>query len=322
MTYPVLAVLAGLILLVWSANRFVSGAAAVALHLGMPALLIGMLVIGFGTSAPEMVISAVAALQDTPAIALGNAYGSNISNIALILGVTAVLSPIAVQSQVLRKELPLLAGITAIAALQLIDGQISRNDAFVLLGVFAVIMVWSIREGLRGKNDPFGQGMERELSHSQTSFAVSMFWLIVGLVVLVLSSRLLVWGAVEIARNYGVSDLVIGLTIVAIGTSLPELASSIIAVRKQEHDLALGAILGSNLLNTLVVVGIAGVIAPMTVEPEVLSRDMLTMAGLTVALFFMGIGIRGPGRINRSEGGVLLAAYAAYTVYLLTTTLS
>lgn len=321
MTLPLIAVLAGLLLLVWSANRFVAAAAAVASHLGMPALLIGMLVVGFGTSAPEMVISAVAALEGNPAIALGNAYGSNISNIALILGVTALICPIAVQSQVLRKELPLLAGVTVIAAIQLLDGQITRTDAGVLLGVFVLIMGWSIWQGFRGKGDHLSEDVTESLDADHLGLGASLFWLVAGLLVLVLSSRLLVWGAIEIARLYGVSDLVIGLTIIAIGTSLPELASSIIAARRNEHDLALGAILGSNLLNTLVVVGIAGSIAPMQVPAEVLTRDMLVMGGLTLALFAMGIGLRGPGRITRVEGAILLATYLAYTTYLLMTTL-
>jgi cation:H+ antiporter len=281
--------------------------------------LIGMVVVGFGTSAPEMVVSAISASQGNPGIALGNAYGSNITNIALILGLTSLISPIAVHSQVLRKELPILTAITALAAWQLWDGDVTRTEALVLLGVFSGLMTWTIMQGLRGKADPLGSEMEQQLQVHAMPLNRALIWLVVGLVLLVVSSRILVWGAVKIAQGFGVSDLIIGLTIVAIGTSLPELASSIIALRKGEHDLALGNVIGSNLFNTLAVVGIAGVIHPMSVGPEVFSRDILVMAVLTISLFVIGYGFRGPGRINRFEGAVLLACYVGYTAYLAST---
>lgn len=314
-----LAILAGLALLVWSADRFVEGSAAAAGHFGMPPLLIGMVVVGFGTSAPEMVVSALAATQGNPGLALGNAYGSNITNIALILGITAVIAPIAVHSQVMRKELPILALVTLAAAWLLFDGELSRLDAAGLLVLFALLLGWSIWSGMRKTNDTFATEMDAELTAHAMPIRKAVVWLLVGLVLLIISSRILVWGAVDLATRFGVSDLVIGLTIVAIGTSLPELASSVIAARKGEHDLALGNILGSNLFNTLAVVGIAGSIAPMAVADEVLMRDIPVMVGLTLALFVLGYGFRGPGRINRLEGGGLLAVFIGYTVYLLTT---
>lgn len=316
MLLPLLAVIVGLVLLVWSADKFVDGAAAIAHHFAVPPLLIGMVIVGFGTSAPEMVVSAIAASQGNPGLALGNAYGSNIANIALILGVTALVCPIAVQSQVIKKEIPLLIAITAIAAYQLVDGQLTRMDAVVLLGVFAVIMGWSIYQGLRGESDAFGEEMEEELSTKTMTPGRAGMWIVFGLVMLVGSSQLLVWGAIEIAQALGVSDLVIGLTIVAVGTSLPELASSLTAARKNEPDIAIGNVIGSNMFNTLVVVGIAGMISPMAVAPEVLSRDMLVVGGLTVGLFIFAYGFRGPGIINRYEGMVLLASYAGYTGWL------
>lgn len=322
MTLAFLAVLAGLALLVWSADRFVDGAASTARHLGMPSLLIGMVVVGFGTSAPEMVVSALASSQGKPGIALGNAYGSNICNIALILGVTALVSPVTVHSQVLRKELPLLTAVTALAAWQLVDGAISRTDAIVLLAVFASVMGWSIWQGMSKRPDALRNEMNQELTAHAMPLRLAVFWLVAGLALLIVSSRLLVWGAVAIAQGFGISDLVIGLTIVAVGTSLPELASSLIAARKGEHDIALGNILGSNLFNTLAVVGIAGVIQPMAPEPEVLSRDMLVMAALTVSLFVMGYGFRGPGRIARPQGALLLACFTAYTLYLVSTVMT
>jgi cation:H+ antiporter len=314
-----LSVLVGLALLVWSADRFVEGSALTARHLGMPPLLIGMVVIGFGTSAPEMVVSAIASFQGNPGIALGNAYGSNITNIALILGLTAIISPIAVHSSVLRKELPILAGVTAFAVIMLLDGDLSRMDAWAFLLVFAALMGWTIWQGLRQRSDTLASEMTQELDTTRMPLRRALLWLVVGLVFLIISSRMLVWGSVEIAHALGVSDLIIGLTIVAVGTSLPELASSIIAARKGEHDLALGNIIGSNLFNTLAVVGIAGAIHPMAVPPEVISRDMLVMGLLTLSLFVIGYGFRGPGRINRIEGLLLLSVFLGYTGYLIST---
>jgi cation:H+ antiporter len=319
MLLPLISIALGLALLVWSAGKFVEGSAVTAGHFGMPPLLIGMVVVGFGTSAPEMVVSALAATQGNPGLALGNAYGSNITNIALILGITALISPIAVHSAVMRKELPILAVITGLAAWQLWDGELTLVDALVLLGVFAALMGWSIYQGMTAKSDALATEISAELEIRPMPLRVAVGWLVAGLLLLILSSRVLVWGAVDIAQAFGVSDLIIGLTIVAVGTSLPELASSIAAARKGEHDIALGNILGSNLFNTLAVVGIAGVISPMQVAPEILSRDILVMGALTLSLFVLGYGFRGPGRINRVEGGLLLAAFVGYTAYLVST---
>lgn len=317
-----IAIAVGLTLLVWSAGKFVEGSAATAGYFGMPPLLIGMVVVGFGTSAPEMVVSALSATQGNPGLALGNAYGSNITNIALILGITALISPISVHSQVMRKELPILATVTALAAWQVWDGELTFVDALVLLGVFLLLLAWSIRQGMTQKNDALGTEVAEEMSHRSMPLRNAVLWLIAGLLLLIVSSRILVWGAVELALGFGVSDLIIGLTIVAVGTSLPELASSVIAARKGEHDIALGNILGSNLFNTLAVVGIAGTISPMVVAPEVFYRDIAVMAALTLSLFILGYGFRGPGRINRLEGGLLLACFVSYTVYLISTTFS
>jgi cation:H+ antiporter len=316
MILALLALVFGLGLLVWSADRFVEGSASTARHFGMPPLLIGMVIVGFGTSAPEMVVSAFAALQNNPGIALGNAYGSNITNIALILGITALISPISVHSQVLRKELPILTAITALAAWQIFDGQITYIDAVVLLVVFAGLMGWAIWKGLQKKADTLGGEIALALEGQAMPVNRAVFWLITGLSLLIISSRILVWGAVEIAHGFGVNDLIIGLTIIALGTSLPELASSVIAARKGEHDIALGNVLGSNLFNTLAVVGIAGTITPITVGPEVFFRDVFVMAILTVSLFIIGYGFRGPGVINRFEGTTLLACYIGYISYL------
>lgn len=316
MLYAIFSIILGLGLLVWSADRFVEGAAATARYFGMPPLLIGMVIVGFGTSVPEMLVSAQSAMQGNPGLALGNAYGSNIANIALILGAAALISPIMVHSQVLKRELPLLLGVSLVAVAQLWDGELSRMDAILLLVLFFSIMSWSIWQSMRTRGDSFGNEVEDELRVHSLPLSKAVMWLIIGLLVLILSARMLVWGAVTIAQALGVSDLIIGLTIVALGTSLPELASSIAAALKKEHDIALGNVLGSNLFNTLAVVGIAGIIHPLNVDSAVLTRDMPVMIGLTVALIGMGLGLRGQSRINRVEAVLLLVAYVGYSGWL------
>ncbi len=311
-----LAIIIGLPVLLWSAGKFVGGSAAVANYFGVSPLLIGMLIIGFGTSAPEIIVSVFAAIQGNSGIALGNAFGSNIANILLILGLTALISPIAVRSEIIRKEIPVMLGITFFAAWQLLDFTLSKDDAFSLMGLFILLISWSIWTAIKGDKDALAEEYSEEINSAQGTVKTHVMWLLAGLLLLVASSRILVWGAVEIATFFGVSDTVIGLTIIAIGTSLPELASSLMAVRKGEHDLALGNVIGSNMFNTLAVVGIAGMIAPMTVEPSFLYRDVAVMLAATVALFIFCIGIKRQGRLNRLEGGAFLLAYIVYTFVL------
>ncbi|MFH1137994.1 MAG: calcium/sodium antiporter [Pseudomonadota bacterium] len=318
MITALLAVVLGLALLLWSADVFVEGAAAAARRAGAPPLLIGMVIVGFGTSAPEMVVSVLSALQGNPGLALGNAYGSNIANIALILGATTLLHPLVVHPRVLKTELPLLTAVTLLAAFQLWDQDLSRLDAAVLLAVFVLLMSWTTWRGLT-QSGPAGV-VPAEVPEGLMSTGQALVRLIGGLAVLVGSSRILVWGAVEIARGFGVSDLIIGLTIVAVGTSLPELASSLAAARRGEPDIALGNVLGSNLFNTLAVVGLAGVIHPLRVPPEVLYRDCLVMGVLTLSLFVLGYGFGGrPGRITRVKGALLLSVFVGYTAFLAVT---
>ncbi|MAI38310.1 calcium/sodium antiporter [Alteromonas sp.] len=312
-----LAIAIGLPVLLWSAGKFVGGAASVANHFGVSPLLIGMLIIGFGTSAPEIIVSIFAALQGNSGIALGNAYGSNIANILLILGLTAVISPIAVKSEIIKKELPVLLGITFFAAWQVLDQQVSKDDAFSLLGLFVLLISWSIYHGMKGDKDALADEYNDEINASEGTVKTHVIWLVAGLLLLVASSRMLVWGAVEVATFFGVSDTIIGLTVIAIGTSLPELASSLIAVKKGEHDLAIGNVIGSNMFNTLAVVGIAGTIQPMAVSSDFIYRDIVVMLASTVALFIFCIGIKRQGRLNRVEGGAFVLAYMAYTYWLI-----
>lgn len=317
MTLAILAIFGGFILLVWSADRFVEGAAATAKYAGMPSLLIGMVIVGFGTSAPEMVVSAMAAIDGNPDLALGNALGSNIVNTGLILGITAIITPILVQSKIVRKEIPLLLLISLALGYFLWDGALTRVESILLMVGFFTLIGWSIYSAMKGKGDILESEMDQELAEHAMPIKKAVFWLVLGLILLIVSSRVLVWGAVSIAEALGVSDLIIGLTIVALGTSLPELAASIIAVRKGEHDIAIGNVVGSNMFNLLAVTGIAGVISPITsLSGEVMSRDWLVMMGLTLALLFMAYGFRGAGRINRFEGAGLLVAFCAYNVWL------
>ena len=318
MLLAIAAIIVGLLLLIWSADRFVDGAAATARHFGMPQLLIGIVIIGFGTSAPEMIVSALSALNGNPGIALGNAYGSNITNIGLILGLTALVLPLAVNSQVLKQELPILIFVTALSAFLIMDGDVLRLDAWILLGIFFIYMGWTIWTGLSNRDDSLVHDVKEELQKQEyMSLAKALMWVVIGLALLMGSSQLLVWGAVKIAHYFGVSDSVVGLTIVAVGTSLPELASSIAAARKNEVDLAVGNIIGSNLFNTLAVVGLAGAISPMYVGQEVFTRDMPVMSTLTVLLLVFGFGKK--GQINRIKGLILLLAYIGYNFYLFKT---
>lgn len=310
-----LALLGGLMLLIWSADRFIDGAVVLARQFRLPPLLIGILIIGFGTSAPEIIVSVISALNGNPSIALGNAYGSNIANIALILGLVALFRPIIISRCVLKQELPLLALVTLLSALLIYDAQISQGDTLILVVIFLAYMAWTIYNGFAQARSPLEQNLTEP--SLQLSLFQALLWLVLGLGLLLLSSQLLVWGAVNIAHFFGVSDLVIGLTIVAVGTSLPELAASMSAAKKGETDLIVGNIIGSNLFNTLAVVGIAGLIEPMKLSSQIFSRDMLIMLVLTFSLFLFGYPFgQGSGKIGKKAGGLLLMIYIGYNAYL------
>lgn len=315
MILSVLALIIGIIVLVVSADRFIEGAATIARQLGLSPLLIGMLIVGFGTSAPEILVSFMAAMSGNPKLALGNGIGSNISNVGLILGITAVMIPLNMESRVIRQEIPLLIGINLMIGLLFYDGHLAFYDGMVLLCAFLVFLVWSVRKG-KEFGDDLDREYEEKLSQVHLSRPRAWAFLVFGLVFLVASSRLMVWGAVDLASRFGVSDLIIGLTIVAVGTSLPELASSIVAARKGEHDIAIGNVVGSNIFNSLVVIGLPAFLSPFKVPDEVIYRDYPVMLGFTLLLFVVGFGFRGQGRINRYEGFLLLLLYSVYTFYL------
>ncbi len=308
-----LAIFAGFALLVWGADRFVIGASATARNLGVSPLIIGLTIVGFGTSAPEMLVSAIAAASGNPNMGVGNALGSNITNIGLVLGITALVTPLAVRSETLKREFPILFAIMLLALLLLLDSKMDRLDGIILLCGMGVMIYWMVSLGLRERKQ--GDPMESEYIDeipAHMPMAKAIFWLVLGMAVLLGSSRMLVWGSVNIAQWFGISDLIIGLTIVAIGTSLPELAASVMSALKGEHDIAVGNVLGSNMFNLLAVLGMPGLIMPAATPPELLSRDFPAMIGLSIALFAMGYGFLRPGHITRAEGGLLLGGYIVY----------
>ncbi len=312
------AVVAGFIFLVWGADRFVLGASATARNFGISPLIVGLTIVGFGTSAPEMLVSGMAAYQGNPGISIGNALGSNITNIALVLGITALIVPLTVHSGIIKRELPILLLVLVLALLLMMDGNLGQGDGlFLLLGMFLMIF-WVVRLGLkeRDSGDPMSSEFDAEIPEGMPTSKATL-WLVVGMVVLFVSSQILVWGAVNIAKAFGVSDLIIGLTIIAIGTSLPELAATVASALKKEHELAIGNIIGSNMFNILGVMALPGLIHPSTVPDGVLTRDYPVMIGLTIALFMMAYGFRGKdGKINRVEGGLLLSAFCGYMYWL------
>ncbi|WP_435979718.1 calcium/sodium antiporter [Psychrobacter sp. DM4] len=317
MWLAIIAVVVGLAILVWSADVFIDGAVVLANKLKVPSFLIGVVILGLGTSAPEMVVSVLAALDGSPELALGNAYGSNIINIALVLGATVLISPIIIRKSIISRDMPLLLLVTAVAAWQLSDGVLSNTDGIVLIvllvAVLGIQIVLSLREGNHEhEDDPVLDSAE------QMSAIRGIGALFIGLLVLILSSRAIVWGAVELATLWGLSELIIGLTVVAVGTSLPELVASVSAARKGEHDMALGNIIGSNIFNTLAVVGLAALIAPMTISPVILSRDVLVMGAITVLLFALCVfAFSTKRKFGWASGTTLMLAFVGYTLWLI-----
>ncbi|MDX8389817.1 MAG: calcium/sodium antiporter [Mariprofundaceae bacterium] len=304
----------GIALLVWGADRFVDGAASVARNLSIPPIVIGLTIVSLGTSLPEMIVAAMAAFDGNRNLGIGNVLGSNIANIGLVLGITVLIIPLTVKSMTLRREMPLLLLVSFLAFALMADGELSFIDGLILTVGLVLMMIWITRIGLKDRNDPlveeFTEAIPGEMSMRQ-----SVMWFIAGLVLLIISSRMVVWGAVEIAHYLGVSDLVIGLTIIAIGTSLPELVASIASALKNEADLAIGNIIGSNMFNLLAVLAMPGLIHPGNFAPEVLLRDFPIMLGFTVALLVVSFG-RKAGKINRFEGGLLISCFVSY-LYLL-----
>jgi len=310
----IIQLVAGFLLLVWGADRLVAGASATARNLGVSPLIIGLTIIGFGTSAPELVVSAVATLKGNAGLAVGNAIGSNIANMGLVLGATALIYPLRLESNALKREYPMLLLIMLVCFLMALNGIFSRPEGWILIVSLFLVVVWLVRIGLhRPLSDPLAEEFDAEIPKDIPT-KVAVFWLFVGLVILPISSTFLVDGAITIARILHVSDTVIGLTVVAIGTSLPELATAITAALHKEDDLAIGNIIGSNMFNLLGVLGIAAAIQPIDLLPIILARDFPAMFLITGMLYLMASDFRGPGRIGRRSGSVLLMMFFGYVV--------
>lgn len=315
MLLAVTLLIVGLILLVWSADKLVYGAAAIAKNVGISPLIIGMTILAMGSSAPEMMVSATAALTGKTDTAVGNVLGSNIANIALILGISAMVKPLSISSGILRRELPLMIGVTLLTGVLLWDSNLGFYEGvllFVLFAVFILAMI-KISRSEKNKNDALIEEQESEVPEGVSNKSAAL-WLIVGLILLPVSADLLVNNAVIIAKYFGMSDLVIGLTIIAIGTSLPELAASLAGILKGEDDMAVGNIIGSNVFNILAVMGLPGILHPSVLNSYAMSRDYWVMLAVSLLLVVMALGKS--RSINRIEGAILFLCFIAYQAYL------
>ncbi len=311
-TIALLQMLAGFVLLIWAADRLVAGASALARNFGVSTLVVGLTIVGFGTSAPEMIVSAIASLKGNPALAIGNALGSNIANIGLILGLTAIIYPLRADSATLKREVPVLALIMLLTLALMWDLTLSRADGLILLIGLLMLIGAMVMVGIRsGGKDAMSVVLAEEVPTAMPT-RTAVLWTLTGLVLLPLGAQVLVKGAVTLALLMGISEAVVGLTIIALGTSLPELAAAAVSAWKREDDLAIGNILGSNMFNLLGVLGIAAMIHPMAVEPVLLNRDTLVMFAISGLLLLMAWRRNGHGLISRPAGVVLLASYLGY----------
>jgi cation:H+ antiporter len=315
-----IAILVGFVLLIWSADLFVAGAASIAENMGLSPVVIGLTIVSIGTSAPEILVSVTAALSDAGELAIGNAIGSNIANIGLVLGITVLVAPMSVHPRCVRKELPSLLLVTAGVGALILDGELSRLDGVLMLAALAYIL-FQVTNNPEESADLLEEAGEEVLAHLNPRRAWLTFAL--GLALLIASSRMLVWGATEVALFLGVSQLVIGLTIVAIGTSLPELAATVASALRGHTEIAVGNVIGSNLFNLLAVMAIPGLIKPEVLDPHVLPRDYATMAALTallaLAVYLGRLRKRGqPGHsyMGRTVGVLFVTLYALYYYWL------
>ena len=312
MTATLLFLLLGLVLLYFGAEGLVRGSSSMALRFGVSPLLVGLTVVAFGTSAPEMMVSVKAAYLGQGDISVGNVVGSNICNIGLILGFCALIVPIKVASQIVRIDTPIMIATTALAIALLYDGALSRTEGIIFFLLLVVYVVFSIRLAKRQATDPLAQEFSDEIKIPKTGVALDVLLVIGGLVMLVFGARFLVDSAIVVAKAFGLSEAVIGLTIVAVGTSLPEFATSLVAAIKKEADIAVGNVVGSNIFNILGILGISAFITPLS-SSGITGIDLGVMAGFALALW--GFSASGH-RITRIEGLIMMAAYAAY-VWLL-----
>jgi cation:H+ antiporter len=306
----------GFVALIWSADKFLSGAAATATNMGVSKMMIGLTVVSVGTSAPEIVVATMAALDGNSLLAVGNAIGSNIANIGLVLGITAIITPLPFSANVRRKELPWLLGATFLAVILLFDRHLSFVDGIILLLGLTYIL-WQL---VVSQSDPeyFTNAISDELDElPEMTNKQSIIWLIIGLVVLLISAQILVYAATAIASTLGVSDMIIGLTIVAVGTSLPELAATVGSAIKGQPDIAIGNVVGSNILNILAVLAVPGLIHATDIDYAALWRDSGMMLALTLMLALFAYGLNSRTVITRFEGSIMLMAWMGYNLLLI-----
>lgn len=308
--------LVGIALLVWSADRFVEGGAAIANHFGLSPLLIGLTIISIGTSAPEIFVSANAAINHSSGLAVGNALGSNLANVGLVLAITALITPLAVNPGIARTEVPIMLAVTVLAGAILVNSYLGRWESLLLLAALVLFILFLIYKTRKG-SDVSSVASEVEIPKMPLKKAVVIT--LTGVVLLVISSRGLVWSASELASQFDVSDLVIGVTIVAVGTSLPELAASLAGALKGHSDMAIGNVLGSNIFNLLAVLPVAGIIYPMHIEDTDFVRDFGTVMFISLLLGASCLWkTRGNqrGYIGRLLAVMLLAIYVGYYCWL------
>ena len=317
MWFLILALILGFITLVWSADKFLSGAASTANHMGVSKMLIGLTVVSVGTSAPEILVAAAASIEGTPLLAVGNAIGSNIANIGLVLGITALIAPLPFSQTVLKAELPWLLGATMLALILMFDLHLSFLDGVLLLSGLGLIL-WRLVMNQQTAGAEVSESIQEELDELQhMPRGQAIFWLVTGLLVLLVSAEVLVWSATQIAEALGVSELIIGLTIVAIGTSLPELAATVGSAVKGHSDIAIGNVVGSNILNILAVLANPGLSGGTDIEVVALWRDCGMMLALTLLLALFAYAIGSQPVITRFEGAVMLAAWCGYNLLLI-----
>ncbi len=306
---PITALLLGFTLLIWSADEFTGNGAKIANIFKISPLIIGLLIFGFGTSAPEMLVSGLAAISGNTGLSIGNAIGSNIFNIALVLGVSAIIMPIEVPKDVLKKEWVFLMFATLCAGLLLLDGWLGVIDGLILVSLLILFLAYTFKIA---KNKQYHEFDDLKQAVAKNQIAKTWIMLIISLALLIFSAELIVYGGVEIAKFFNVSDLIIGLTVIALGTSLPELAVAIGSVLKKQYAMVVGNIIGSNLFNTIAVLAIPGLVHPSTVPPEVLNRDYSVMLLLTILLFIFSYKFNKKHTINRFEGVLLVGVFCFY----------
>ncbi|MFI3116249.1 MAG: calcium/sodium antiporter [Clostridia bacterium] len=301
-------VIVGFVMLIIGADKFVSGASSLAKKLGVPSLIIGLTIVSFGTSSPEFAVSITAALNGSSDISVGNAVGSSIFNLLMVLGASAIVAPILIEKELINRDLTAsIISIITVMAFVLIDGNISRLDALLLLALYGVVFYLQVKSALKNKNDEVDD--EVEMTNNPMKILV---YIVFGLAFIIGGGQIAVFGATEIAVLFGLSEALIGLTVVAVGTSLPEFITSVIATKKGETDIAIGNVVGANIFNIFVNLGVTSLICPITTDPSAI-YDLIFLLFVAITTFAIGK----TGQMNRKFGIMYVLMYVGYTIYLI-----